>query len=246
MDKLTVKPRRLLEISADESTLPTSSQPSPKQVENVLDYLSTYYDSAIIMTVSKELSGTYNTFAKAAEKFTKKDFQISVINSKQNSGAQGLLVKACAELIMEGKSHEDIVKAISKQTERSKILVQVKTLDNMIKSGRLSVRAGKIAKAIGMKPIVTLDEEGKGALDAIAFSERGSNNKIIKHISKVTRNHRIKAYSIVHVNNPEGAETMRKQLVGLVGKEPDYICETSSIVAVGAGNGAVGISYLLE
>jgi hypothetical protein len=246
IDRLTVKPATLLAYTQMYEGFPTSSQPSPKQIENVMDYLSTYYDSVIVITVSKELSGTYNNFRNIAKKFSKQGFRIDVINSKQNSGAQGLLVKKCVELIELGYKQEDIVKQIEKSIEDSKILVQVRSIDNMIKSGRLSIRAGKIAKSMGLKPIVSLDKEGKGSLDSVAFSLKGSNKKLIKHIKGVLKNRQIECYNIVHVNNLEGAEVLADVLATLIGFKPVYITETSSIVAIGAGEGAIAISYLLE
>lgn len=246
IDKLTIQPARLLHKSKDEMELPTSSQPNPKNIENLLDYLSTYYKSIIIMTVSKELSGTYNNFFNVAKNFKNKDFKISVINTKQNSGAQGLLVKKCAELIKDGLAHDEIVKRIEDKIQSSKILVQVKTIDNMIKSGRLSVRAGRLAKRVGMKPIITLDKDGKGTLENVAFSLDGSNKKIIRHIKKIMKDNIIEQYNIVHVNNEAGAKELAKSMINIIGSEPVYITETSSIIAVGAGDGAVAISYLLN
>jgi DegV family protein with EDD domain len=244
-DKLTIQPSRLLEMVSHEDELPTSSQPNPMQIDNLLDYLSTYYNSIIIISVSKELSGTYNSFYNSAKNYKNKDFNISVINSKQNSGAQGLLVKNCAEYIKAGLPHNEIVKRIEATIESSKILVQVKNLDNMIKSGRLSIRAGNIAKKIGMKPIITLDTEGKGTLESIAFSMDGSNKKIIKHMKRILSSSRIEQYNIVHVNNEAGAKELASLMTHIIGREPDYIMETSSIIAVSAGEGAVAISYLL-
>lgn len=244
-DKLTIQPSRLLEMVSNEDELPTSSQPNPMQIDNLLDYLSTYYNSIIIITVSKELSGTYNSFYNSAKNYKNRNINISVINSKQNSGAQGLLVKKCAEYIKAGLAHNEIVKKIEATIESSKILVQVKNLDNMIKSGRLSMRAGNIAKKIGMKPIITLDTEGKGNLESIAFSMAGSNKKIINHMKRILRSFRIEQYNIVHVNNEAGAKELASLMTHIIGHEPDYIMETSSIIAVSAGEGAVAISYLL-
>jgi len=245
-DKLTIQPSRLLEMVSREVDLPTSSQPNPMQIDNLLDYLSTYYKSIIIIAVSKELSGTYNSFYNSVKNYKNKGFNISVINSKQNSGAQGLLVKKCAEYIKAGLPHNEIVARIEATIASSKILVQVKTLDNMIKSGRLSMRAGNIAKKIGMKPIITLDKEGKGKLESIAFSMAGSNKKIINHMKRILSSSRIEQYNIVHVNNKAGAEELAILMTKLIGREPNYIMETSSIIAVSAGDGAVAISYLLE
>jgi len=246
IDKLTITPAKILAYSKDAHRLPTSSQPDPKQIENILGYLKTYYDSVIVMTVSSQLSGTYSNVSKVAKAMSDENFTISVIDTKQNSGAQGLLVAKASALVNQGLSHEAIVENIKEQIPKSKILVRVKTLDSMIKSGRLSSRAGKIGKFIGLKPIVTLDAKGEGALDGVAFSTKGSLKKLVGHMQRIHKTQKITSYSIVHINNPEEAEEFAEVFTKLLGRAPDYITETSSIVAVGAGDGAVALSYLIE
>lgn len=246
LDKLTITPQKLLEYSKDDDTLPTSSQPDEKQIENILDYLSSYYKSVIVITVAKVLSGTYNIINKVAKKMDLKDFKISMIDSKQNSGAEGLLVAKAADLVSEGLSHDEIVSEINKRVPKSKILVKVKNLDNMIKSGRLSTRAGKIGKKIGLRPVVTLDENGDGGLCGIAFTEKGSINQIKKHIKKKMKKHTIESYNIAHVNNLEQAKEFEEIFTNIIGMKPRYIVESSSVIAVGAGNEVVALSYILK
>ncbi|SHH78499.1 DAK2 domain-containing protein [Clostridium grantii] len=245
-DKLTITNKKILEFADKDKNLPTSSQPDFKTIENIFQYLSTYYKSIIVLTVSKELSGTYNIITKVSEKFNegKKDKIINVIDSKQNSGAQGLLVMELVNEIKAGKKQEEIVQAIEKTIKRTKILVNVKKIDNMIKSGRLSLTAGRIAKMVNMKPIVTLDEQGKGGLQGVAFSNKASLNKTIKLVEKIVKNKGIKEYSIVHVNNEGEAKNWAEIFEKVIGKKPKYIDETSSIIAIGAGDGAVAISYI--
>lgn len=246
MDKITIKPNRLLDLAKNSNNLPTFSQPSFKQIENMFNYLSTYYDSAIVMTVSKELSGTYNNFKNAANKYSLKNFKIDVINTRQNSVSQGLLVKKCAELIENKLPHNEIVERINNEISYSKILVQVKTVENMIKSGRLSVRLGNVINGVGMKPIVTLDDIGKGKLCSLAFSNNGSNKKILSHLKKLLKKSSIQSYAIVHIDNLIEAEKLKNQVKNIVGFDPDYIEETSSIIAIGAGRGAVALAYIYK
>jgi hypothetical protein len=246
MDKLTILPERLLNMSKNKPDKPTSSQPNPKNIENLLDYLSTYYHSVIIMTVSKELSGTYNSFLNAVKNFKQSNIKISVINTKQNSGAQGLLVKKCAELIDKGLSYEEIINSMEDFIDNSKILVQVKNLDNMIRSGRLSIGLSKLIGKVKIMPVVTLNRDGKGELYNISFSLSGSDKKIIRHIRKIASDNNIESYNIVHVNNEAGAKRLGQLITNLIGTKPDYIMETSSIVSISAGEGAVAISYLLR
>lgn len=246
LDKLTITPARILEYSKDSDTLPSSSQPDEKQIENVLSYIENYYDSLIVLTVSKALSGTFNTISRVVGKLNDPNFKVSVINSKQNSGAQGLLLAKAARLIHDGKTHDEVVEEIEKTIPKSKILVLVKNLDNMIKSGRLSTTMGKIGKKIGMIPIVTLDEDGDGGLGGIAFTQKGSLQVLKRHMKKVMKHHEIEAYNIVHINNLEEAKELEVIFTDLIGREPDYLVESSSIVAVGAGDQSLALSYILK
>lgn len=241
-DKLTIKNEKILDYVHHHRELPTSSQPNYKTIEHLFSFLLTYYQSVIVVTVSKELSGTYNIIHQVAKTFEKTNKKISVVNSKQNSGAQGLLVRACAEAISSQKSHDDIVKDLETNIEKSKILVSVKTLDNMIKSGRLSVKQGKLANFFNLKPIVTLDDQGKGTIGSIAFSEKGCLKKLIKHIKQVD----IQAYAIVHANDLTRAQAYAKKFEEIIGKEALYIEEISSITAMNAGQGAIAISYIAK
>ena len=99
---------------------------------------------------------------------------------------------------------------------------------------------------MGMKPIVTLDREGKGTLAGIAFSIKGSNKKLIRKVKKILTTNQIDQYNIVHVHNESGALKLAELMVNLIGKQPVYITETSSIIAISADIGAVAISYLLK
>jgi DegV family protein with EDD domain len=243
IDKVTVTPKKILEFSEDHKTLPTSSLPDRKQIENMFNYLSTYYDSMIVLTVSSALSGTYSNVVKVAEMIDKK---ITIIDTKQNSGAQGLLVKKAMDLLESGLGHDDIVEGVKSYISRSKILVRVLNIDNMIKSGRLSVKAGQIIKAIGLKPIVTLDEKGEGGLHGIALSTKHSTKKLMNQLTRIHRSKGIESYSIVHIDNEEEARDFGQSLTKKLGMAPDYISDTSSIIAVGAGSGAVAVSYLLK
>lgn len=246
IDKSTITTQQIIDYSNSSYQLPTSSQPDETSVENILTYLKNYYKSLIIITVSSALSGTYNTLKRVAERVGDEEFDIRVIDSKQNSGAQGLLVNKAANLLEEGCSVDEIEETIRALIPKSKILVQVKTLDSMIKSGRLSTRMGKIGKQIGLKPIVTLDDEGDGGLAGLAFTDKGSLNRLKSHINKVMKNHEIEAYNIVHVNNYQEALEVKELFTKIIGFEPEYITETSSIVAVSAGDQSVALSYILK
>lgn len=246
LDKLTVTNKKILQDIDENEFLPTTSVPDTKTVENSLSYLNEYYDSIIAITVSSGLSGTFNVFNSAAKKLIAKGADISIIDSKQNSGAEGLLVLKCAEMIAEGKSNKNIVTKINEIVSKSKIIVSVSNLTSMIKGGRLSTRAGKIAQKLNLKPIVTLDKEGKGTLGGAAFSQKGSRKKIISILKRLHKKNKLESYSVVYINDKEYSEKIADDIYIETGIKAEFIVESSSVIAISAGKGAVALSYITK
>lgn len=244
LDKLTIRNKTVLEYIENHSKLPTSSQPDYKTVENLFTFLSSYYKSIIVVTVAKPLSGTYSLISKAASDFNDKFPGIYVIDSKLNSGAQGLLVSRAILYIEQNLPLPEIIRNIENDAVHGKILVNVKTIDNMIKSGRLSVNAGKVAKYLHLKPIVSLDKTGKGNLSGIGFSFEGSLRKAKKQVKNLMKTKTIENYCILHVENLEEAQIYAQQMTQIIGKEPDYIEEVSSITTISAGRGTIALALM--
>lgn len=246
LDKVTMTPELfypLLEVAVE---YPKSSQPNPIIVEKYLETVLAHYDQVIVVTVAKEQSGTNSVFRNAVSKKLRDGKKIAVIDSKRNSGAQGLLVMKAAEMIAAGIPFDEIVSAIEKLRDRTNIFVSVNNLKYMVRSGRLSKVSGMAAMSINLKPVVSIDAEGKGSIAEKAFSEKGNEKKLFNLLGKINTQEKVTRYAIVHANNPEKAEVYRKRSVALLGKEPEYIMNISTIVGMSAGVGTVAISYMCE
>ncbi len=241
VDKQTIKLNQLSGLINEAEAHPTSSQPEPGRAKRLLEELIESYDSILFIAVSDKLSGTYKTVVREAKKIQGLGKKITVIDSRLNSGAQGLLVKMAADLLAIGKNHEEIVVELEKSIPRTKIYVCLDTLDYAVKGGRVSNTVGKIGKMIGLRPIMTLDEKGAGATFGAALSREGITRIILKMVKKTMREKGIDSYSIVHAENLELALEYKRKLIEIVGKEPEFISEISSIVAINSGIGAVAV-----
>jgi len=241
-DKLTIETSRFYELMDSAKVYPSSSQPNAKSLENFFSFLTTYYDQIIVITVSKAMSGTNQAFVDAAAKFKKT--KITVIDSKQNSGAEGLLVLKAAQMIEANEKYDDIVDKINKLTNQSKILVSVKTLKYMVRAGRVSKVTGLVGKIMNLKPVISIDDEGNGIIFDKALSLKSSNKKIQKHIEEVHQTSGIESYAIVHANAENRAAEYAKKYEEILGMKPLYIMNISTIVAMNAGIGTVAIAYI--
>jgi len=196
--------------------------------------------------VSNKISGTWNSVYQAAQNLQKDGFKIDVIDTKLNSGAQGLLVQKTAELIKSGLSHDEIVSKIQNLIPKVQILVSVSNFKYMVQSGRVSPFKGLFAKMLNLKPIISLDSEGNGIAFAKAFSRRANFNKIMNIVKDSHKNSPISRYCIVHSRARRLTEDYKQTLMKIVQKEPEYIEEVSSVVAMASGKGAVAICYMSE
>jgi len=246
LDKVTMTPELFYPLLEEVTEYPKTTQPNQKQIENYLATLTSHYDQVIIITVAAEQSGTNNVFRKASEKFVRNKKRIEVIDSRQNSGAEGLLVMKAAELIHAGHDFDHIVRTIEGLRDKTRILVSVNTLKYMVRSGRLGKISGLAGKIMNLKPVVSLDKNGKGMIEGKAFSEKANTRMIMNILRKTDAEKGITRYAIGHANDLKRAQEFRASCVKILGKEPEYIMNISPIVGMSAGVGSVAVSYMCE
>jgi len=244
-DKLTITSEKFYQLMDELEEYPKSAQPNLKQIQNFFSYLSTYYKNIIVLSVSSKMSGTYNVFKQAQKSLTDK-VNLEVIDSRQNSGAQGLLVMRAAEMVDEGKDFKTIVETLNTLIEKAKILVSVKTLKYMVRGGRVSKTTGLIGKITNLKPVISIDEAGEGIIFAKGFSLKMSTAKIFKHLEKVHKEEGIERYAIVHAKADQRVKEYTEKAKAITGLEPVYTMNISTIVAMNAGLGTVAIAYITK
>lgn len=243
LDKLTIEAKDFYQLLDYVKEYPTSSLPSQKAVEGILDLLTAHYEAIVAITVSKAMSGTFQAIEKASQKYLEQGKKVKVIDSRLNSGAQGLLVLEAARFIEKGKSFEELIEFIENQINKTKIFVSVKTIKYMVRGGRISPIKGFLGKLLNIKPIVSIDEKGNGIALGKAYSISANTEKIIEIVNKAHQKDNIKGYCIVHANSEKKAKELAKRLEKEIGMTPEYIDEISTIVGLNAGVGALAVCF---
>ena len=244
-DKLTITTEKFYRFMDELETYPKSAQPNLKRMQDFFSYLSTYYKKIIVISVSSKMSGTFNVF-KQVEKTLDEGVRMEVIDSRQNSGAQGLLVMRAAEMVADGRAFDDIVEDLVALREKTRILVSVKTLKYMVRGGRVSKVTGFIGKVTNLKPVVSIDAAGEGIIFAKGFSVKMATKKIFKHFEDVIREKGIERYAIVHAQADAKAAEYAKKAKALTGMDPVYTMDISAVVAMNAGLGTVALAYIAK
>lgn len=242
LDRLTITPETFYPYLDGRKEYPGSSVPDPRRVEQVFSWLSTHYDSIIAIPVGKALSGTWQVMNNAAKALRDGGYPIAVVDSRLNSAAQGLAVMAAAENAARGMAYGDILSRLEGRISESRIFVSVATFKYMVRGGRVSALKGFVAAAANLKPIISLDAQGKGIAFGASFSSAGSRKKMLRIVGK--HGNRIGRYAVVHAASPELAGRMADDIEALIGKKAEFISEISPAVGIHAGIGAVAVAWI--
>ncbi|MBS3741280.1 MAG: DegV family EDD domain-containing protein [Candidatus Cloacimonetes bacterium] len=244
IDKLTLQPLQFYKMLKNQKLIPKSSQPDVQSIKNFYDHLTTYYDKIIAIHISSKLTGVYDSTQYVVADY--KDKQIAVIDSKHLSASEGLITARIARAIDRGDEFASIVKKAREWVKKTEILTDIYTLEYLVKGGRISPLKGFMAKLMNLKPIVSVDEEGKGIAFGKSFSRRGNMKKIIKSVTTAARKNKFWNYAIVHSSNLSRAKKYAVKLENELGFPPLYIVDISPVIGVHNGLGTVAVTYMTE
>jgi DegV family protein with EDD domain len=247
LDKVTIQPNQFYDLLETHAEFPKTSQINEQSFTNLYSHLASHYDAIVAVHLTNQFSGTYANSVKAGKRISKEfNKAVHVIDSKNLSGALGLLVLKAAKNIEAGESVESIIKSLEMDIIKTKIFVSVRNLKFMIKGGRVSKPKGLIARMLGLNPVISMDEYGKSLLFGKTFSQVASLNKIYQHIKKISAGKTVWNYIILHANNPEGAQKAAEKMDAITGFKPVSLVNISPVIGMHAGNGAISISLLFN
>jgi uncharacterized protein len=247
LDKITIQPEQFYALLKENKDYPKSSQVNEKSFTNLYSHLASHYDSIIAIHLSDKLSGTFNSSQKAARAISKEfNKPISVINSKNLSGALGLIILRTAQAIEAGYSHNQVVNMAEKWTNNVQIFISVRTMKYLVRSGRVSAVRGLIARILNINPIVSIDESGKAIVFGKTFNQKANMQKVMGYITKISQEKTIWNYIVLHANNNEAAQWYSEKMTCLINKKPISVVNISPILGANAGIGAAAVAFLFD
>jgi uncharacterized protein len=247
LDKITILPEQFYTLLKENNDYPKSSQVNEKSFTSLYSHLASHYESIIAIHLSDKLSGTFNSSQKAAKAISEElNKPISVINSKNLSGALGLVVLRTAQAIEAGYSHDQVVNMAEKWTNNVRIFISVKTMKYLVRGGRVSAVRGLIARILNINPIVSIDESGKPILFDKTFNQKANMEKVMGYIKKISKEKSIWNYIVLHANNTDAAQWYSEKMEALTNKKPASVVNISPILGANAGIGAAAVSLLFD
>ena len=233
---------RFYELLLSSDDLPRTSQASPQMLIDLFEQAHAEGDSAIYITLSSALSGTYQSAVMTKNMLGYDD--CFVVDSLNATGGQRLLVQYAAKLRDQGKSAEEIIAGIEDIRSRITLFACIDTLEYLYKGGRISHTVYKLGTLANIKPIITVEPAGTVGIPAKAMGMRKGIDYQCKQAAAKPADPEHPFY-VMYTNNPQVARDLAKKLasVGIETTE-DHIIQVGAGIGSHVGPEACGLVYV--
>ncbi|NLL71970.1 MAG: DegV family protein [Clostridiales bacterium] len=246
-DGQTIFPAEFYDILRSKEDIKTYHINSAMFYDNFLPYAKNG-DEVIYICFSTGIAGTFNAANIAKTELLEEypDFDLTIIDSKCASLGFGLVTYYALKMQEAGASKEEIIDGINWHCKHMDHIFTVKTLEYLLKGGRLSRTSAVAGSLLDIKPIIEINDEGS----LVAIEKVRGRQKSLKRLIEMVGERGVdlnnQMIGVVHGDDAETMEAVKDKL------REKYSCSNflDNYVgcAIGAhtGPGIIGIIYLDE
>ena len=244
-DRVELRPDEFYRRLRTARDLPTTSQPTPAEFVRVLRDARSEADEVVAVLLSGSLSGTYAS-AQASVRAAGIS-GVHLVDSRSASLGVGMLALRGAELAESGWPAAEIAAELERVRGQAGMLLTVDRYDNLLRSGRVSRGKAWIAGMLDVKPILSLDPEGR----VIPVDRVRGRDQLVPRVlalleKRLTPRPRVVRFGVVHTVAPEMAERVRTALVAAYRPRDCFVTLATGVLGPHVGEGAWAIFYQVE
>ncbi|MBQ9028604.1 MAG: DegV family protein [Lachnospiraceae bacterium] len=242
-DGVTLSKDKFYERLEKSKELPRTSQPSPEAFEKVFRKLQEQGDSAVVITISSGLSGTYQSACLAAQKYP----NVRVVDSQSVSIGTGVLAEYACSCAEKGMELDELARHLTEKREEIGLIAMVDTLKYLRKGGRISGAAAVAGEVLNIKPVITI-KDGKVAILGKARGSRKANNFLIEQIRRNGVNYSMPILLGFTGQSDELLQNYVRDSSCLWQGHVDHLdsVKLCSVIGTHAGPGAVAVAYFCK
>lgn len=244
VDDASFNQLEFLQKVKESPNCPKSACPPPKRF---LDRFESGIDHIYLITLSGQLSGSYNS-AKLAQKLyeeqsasipEEKRAKVHVFDSKSASIGETLIGMKIQEYEEAGESFERIVELVEAYIAEMNTFFVLESLETLRKNGRLSNLKATMATVLNIKPVMGSTDEGSIQKLGQARGMNKALDGMVDRIIERTKNCEEKVLAIAHCNCPERAKKVKERIEQLAHFKSIFIVDTAGVSSMYANDGGV-------
>jgi DegV family protein with EDD domain len=239
LDKLDLSSKEFFRLLRERKETPRTSAPSAGVYLEVFRRLVEMGKSILALTITSRHSAAYQSALLAKSMLN--EGEIEVMDTGNVSMGIGLLAIKAAEMIKNRFSKEEIFARIRELIPQVQVLAMIPDITYMVKGGRISAPAAKIASILNIKPIIRIR---RGVIELVSRVS-GYNAAIQKLISKVKSavGEKTCRLAVMHADVLEEALELKAQLSVLPHEGEIAISEVGPALGTHSGPGALAVAF---
>ncbi len=195
-------------------------------------------DGVVAVHISAALSSTFSTAVATAREF---DSSVRVVNSRSAAMGVGFVARAAAEAALAGADLDAVEAAARSAIPRTHAFIVVHRLDNLRRSGRIGTAASWLGTALSLKPLLTLDVDGRLVLDQRIRTTTKAHAAMVERVAEIV-GERSARIAIHHVDNHDGADEMGAALTTRLPQIGSLaVADMGPVLSIHLGAGAIGV-----
>lgn len=241
IDDETFDQAKFLDLVASSTECPKSACPSPEQYMKSFDCEC---NNIYVVTLSAELSGSYNSACLAQKLYEETDPYVNmhVFNSKSASPGETLVAMKIAEYEDAGLEFEEVVKKVEEYIEALTTTFVLEDLTFLERNGRLTGLKRIAANLLHIVPIMGSTPEGTICQLDQARGMKKAMAKLVDLILDYCRKLDPKDIVIAHCDCAERAAHIKEKILEQMPDISIHINDTRGVASLYAGNGGIIIS----
>jgi DegV family protein with EDD domain len=158
--------------------LPKTAAPPPALYNPIFQEILDAGHTALVLTPSAQISGTFRGAEVAAQDFPGAD--IRVIDTQIVAGGLGAVVLKANEWAESGMGVDEIIARVTELCARHQVYFVVDTLEYLYKGGRIGAAAALVGSLLQMKPILSFKDG-----HIIPFERQHTHRKAVARLKQV-------------------------------------------------------------
>ena len=154
IDGVTLNKQDFYRRLAEGGALPTTSQATPAAFQSVFDEVTRAGDSAVVITLASQFSGTYQSACIAAEDYE----NIYVVDSRTAAIGSGILAEYALRCAEQGMEAGALAALLEKKREDVRLFALLDTLEYLKRGGRISKTVAFAGGLLNIKPLITVED----------------------------------------------------------------------------------------
>ncbi len=226
-------------LSSGKEEHPTTSQVSPAVFAEAYEKATKDGDSAVVITISSRLSGTYQSACIAAADFEGKVF---VVDSMSATIGERILLQYGVQLAKEGLEAEAIARKLDEVKEKIRVYARLDTLEYLKKGGRISATSAVVGTMLNIKPLIAV-EEGQVKSVGKARGIKQADKMLRDLVNKTGGIDFSKPFCVAHGCEDEAMKTFLAESKELFHDADVPSVTIGCVIGTHTGPGVVGLAY---